>query len=133
MIFLLSFLFLASCATNTAQEEFDRKWQGSIDREAVRQVIRNNKDKIKTCYKDGLKKQPDDNGKVMIRFEVDDKGKVRSSKVTESALKNKEVGECVSKVIQEQKFPETHEGVITVIDFPFFFDKMPEAEKHNML
>lgn len=128
LVLLVSFLMLAACATKTAEEEYNEKYQGSMDREGVRKVIRECTPEIKACYNQGLKKVPDDKGRISIRVEVNHKGNVLKSEVKESDLKNAEVGKCVADVIKKRHFPGPAEGVIAVIDFPFFLDKEPESK-----
>lgn len=99
-------------------------WEGSIDREAVRRAIRSITDQIKSCYTRQLRVQSGISGRVMIRFEIGEQGIVKMAKATQNALGDGgKVGACVATLIRGLKMPEPPQGVIAVVDFPFFFDK----------
>jgi len=95
---------------------------GSIDREAVRRVIRSIVTQIRSCYEKQLKLNPALAGKLVITFEIAEAGKVRSARAKSNELGDTVVGECVSARISAQRFPEPPEGTIAVVDYPFVFD-----------
>jgi len=95
---------------------------GTIDREAVRRVIRSILTQIRACYEKQLRSNPTLSGKVVITFEIADQGRVTSSRPKSSTLSDPEVGRCVAARIQAQRFPEPPSGTIAVVDYPFVFD-----------
>ena len=93
-----------------------------IDREKIRIVIRDNITDIRRCYEKELKVNDELEGKVLIRWEIDNKGAVNSPKVVDdqSDLKNANVNACLLKTISSLTFPPSP-GVATTVEFPFWF------------
>jgi hypothetical protein len=96
---------------------------GTVDREAVRRVIRSIYNQIKNCYDRGLRTNSDVEGKIYIHFEVIDGGRVRLSRVKETPAELKEIAECVALRIREPKFPEPPQGSYYEVDYPFLMGK----------
>jgi outer membrane biosynthesis protein TonB len=95
---------------------------GTIDREAVRRVIRSILSQIRACYEKQLRLNPTLSGKVVITFEIAEQGRVTSAVPKSSSLPDPEVGRCVAARIKSQRFPEPPAGTIAVVDYPFVFD-----------
>jgi TonB family protein len=99
----------------------DEGWEGTIDREAVRRVIRSILNQIKSCYERQLRVHSNLEGKVVIQFEIMEQGRVRSSKMKSSSMNDSTVESCVAARIREARFPEPPPGTIAVVDYPFVF------------
>ncbi len=99
----------------------DAGWEGTIDREAVRRVIRSILNQIKSCYERQLRVNSSLEGKVVIQFEIMEQGRVRSAKTKSSNLNDGTVESCVAARIKEARFPEPPPGTIAVVDYPFVF------------
>jgi TonB family protein len=99
----------------------DAAWEGTIDREAVRRVIRGILSQIKSCYERELRVKKGLEGKVVIQFEIMEQGRVRSAKTKSSSMGNAAVESCVASRIREARFPEPPAGTIAVVDYPFVF------------
>ena len=95
---------------------------GSIDREAVRRVIRSILSQIRSCYEKRLRLNPTLGGKIVITFEIAEQGRVTASNPKSNTLADPEVGSCVAARIKAQRFPEPPAGTIAVVDYPFVFD-----------
>lgn len=100
-----------------SEEVFD----GSIDREAVRRVIRSILSQIKSCYERRLRANSALEGKVVIRFVIEEQGRVRKAETKNSTLNDREVEACVASRIREQRFPDPPAGTIAEVDYPFVF------------
>lgn len=61
---------------------------------------------LKGCYHQGLKKDSDMKGKVVMTWDLDAEGKVFAADVENSQLKNKSVEECLVKTFSEWQFPK---------------------------
>lgn len=96
-------------------------WEGTIDREAVRRVIRSILNQIKSCYERQLRMNSSLEGKVVIRFEIVDQGRVRTASTKSTTMRNSAVESCVAARIRAARFPEPPQGVIAVVDYPFVF------------
>ncbi len=99
----------------------DEGWEGTIDREAVRRVIRSILNQIKSCYERELRVKKGLEGKVVIQFEIMEQGRVRSAKTKNSSMSSPAVESCVAARIREARFPEPPAGTIAVVDYPFVF------------
>lgn len=102
-----------------AEEEFI----GSIDKEAVRRAIRDSYSAFKACFEREYKKDSRLEGKVVIAFEIHEKGIARNAKVekNKSSINNSAVEECVRARMLTIRFPEPPTGAIAEIVFPFVF------------
>jgi pSer/pThr/pTyr-binding forkhead associated (FHA) protein len=98
-------------------------WEGTIDREAVRRVIRSILSQIKSCYERQLRVKSDLEGKVVIEFEIIEQGRVRVAKTKSSTMNDPTVESCVAGRIKSARFPEPPTGTIAVVDYPFVFGK----------
>ncbi len=99
----------------------DAGWEGTIDREAVRRVIRSILNQIKSCYERQLRVNSSLEGKVVIQFEIMEQGRVRTAKTKSTSLNDGTVESCVAARIREARFPEPPPGTIAVVDYPFVF------------
>lgn len=96
-------------------------WEGTIDREAVRRVIRSILNQIKSCYERQLRIKTSLEGKVVIQFEIMEQGRVRSARTKSTSMNDDVVESCVASRIREARFPEPPTGTIAVVDYPFVF------------
>jgi len=95
--------------------------QGSLDPALIRQVIQQNRSKIKYCYESQLTMNPNLAGQVKVRFVIAGTGLVTSSKVEESTIGNKAVETCVAGRVGTFVFPKPKGGGIVVVAYPFIF------------
>lgn len=99
----------------------DAGWSGTIDREAVRRVIRSILPQIKSCYERELRVKKGLEGKVVIRFVIMEQGRVKSAGTKSSSMGNSTVESCVAARIREARFPEPPVGSEAEVDYPFVF------------
>ncbi len=102
-----------------AEEEF----VGSIDREAVRRVVKSAISAFKACYDREYRRDTKLEGKVVISWEIHEKGIARNAKVLKdkSTLGNTTVEECVRARMLTLRFPEPPAGTIAEVTYPFLF------------
>jgi outer membrane biosynthesis protein TonB len=99
-------------------------WEGTIDREAVRRVIRSILGQIKNCYVRSLRTNEDLQGRVVIEFDIGEQGIVRRAGIKNNALADgNRVGDCIATLIRAQKFPEPPQGTVAQVAYPFNFEK----------
>lgn len=89
---------------------------GSMDADALRRVIRRKQSGIKACYNNALKRNPKLAGKLILRFEIDESGRVQNSSFG-GTLNSKEVESCVRRRMRSWRFPRT--GEINFVEIPF--------------
>ena len=102
-----------------AEEEF----VGSIDREAVRRVVKSAISAFKACYDREYRKNTKLEGKVVISWEIHERGVAQNAKVNKdkSTLGNSTVEECVRARMLTLRFPEPPAGTIAEVTYPFLF------------
>lgn len=102
-----------------AEEEF----VGSIDKEAVRRVVRSALSAFKSCYDREYKKDTKLEGKVVITWEIHEKGVARNANVVKdkSTIGNTSVEECVRSRLMALRFPEPPSGTVAEVTYPFLF------------
>lgn len=96
---------------------------GTIDREAVRRVIRSKLDLVKNCYERELRAKPNLGGKVVIAWTIVANGKVEDVKVKSSELRDDLIENCLVQEFYSWRFPEPPEGAVAEVSFPFMFQK----------
>ncbi|MBC7370973.1 MAG: AgmX/PglI C-terminal domain-containing protein [Bdellovibrionaceae bacterium] len=103
-----------------AEEDF----VGTIDREAVRRVIRAGLREIRGCYErelNKLNKTQKLEGKVVIRWKIIEHGKAVGASVASSTLGNRAVENCVRDRLATWRFPEPPTGTEADVNYPFYF------------
>jgi len=94
--------------------------QGSLDADAIRQVVQKHIRGVKFCYEKQLANNPELEGKVVIRFTIGESGRVTKFDVEDTTLNNAEVEACILKRVRRWRFPQPDEGPVTV-SYPFVF------------
>jgi len=94
---------------------------GSLDKEIIRRVIRENIAQIKYCYERELTRTPGLNGKVQVKFVIGANGNVQSAVVAESSLGNKTAEGCMTGKVRGWVFPKPKGGGIVIVTYPFIF------------
>ena len=95
---------------------------GSIDIEEVQQVIRANMGRIKVCYREGLRENPDLRGEVKVLFTIGLDGRVVSMSIASSTLNNRNVENCILLRFSRMQFPRPQGGPVT-IKYPLIFQE----------
>ena len=111
----------------TSDENDKRVWVGdetfvvgALDRTDIDAYIRRNLAKVLWCYENGLKKNPNLAGRVVINFIISESGDVISAKVHRTTLGSAEVENCVAEQIKKIKFPKPKGGIV-IVTYPFVF------------
>lgn len=94
---------------------------GSINRDAIQQVIRRNMAQIRYCYQRSLTKDPNLAGKVTIALMIAQDGTVASSAVAESTLNSEEVEACITQRFKRMQFPAPTGGGVVRVSYPLVF------------
>lgn len=99
----------------------EEAYEGTVDREAVRRVLRSLAKAIEGCHERQLAKLSESENKVVVHFQISDKGKVSNATTKSTTFKNPTIPACIEARIREQRFPEAPSGTTVYIDFPFLF------------
>lgn len=107
-----------------AEEDFG----GTIDREAVRRVIRAKLHEVKSCYERVLNTLPKGQqleGKVMIKWNIVAKGYAKNASVdkNKTTLGNTAVENCIRDRLASWIFPEPPEGMTAEVSYPFVLNQ----------
>jgi hypothetical protein len=98
---------------------------GSIDKEAVRRVIRHYQYEIRGCYQkelNRLEKGQHLEGKIVMTWEIIEKGRAKNVRVRSSTLNNKNIENCLRERIASYEYPNPPAGMTAeVTAFPFYF------------
>lgn len=96
---------------------------GSIDKEAVRRVIRSALPQFKSCYEREYRVDTKIEGKVLINWEIHEQGVAKNAHVVKekSTINNVKIEECVRLRMLSLRFPEPPPGTVADISFPFVF------------
>lgn len=104
----------------------EESFVGTIDREAIRRVIRARIGEVKSCYERVLNTLPKGQkleGKVVIKWEIVAQGQARNAKVKSTTLNNATVESCIVSRLQSWVFPEPPTNTIADIEYPFVLNQ----------
>lgn len=94
---------------------------GTLDKTAIREVVRAHIQEIRHCYNEGLARNPDMAGSVTVAFEIASSGAVTSSAIKASTLGDAKVETCVAAAVKSWTFPQPSGGSVQV-DYPIAFE-----------
>ncbi len=94
---------------------------GTIDKEGIRRVVRQNQREVQACYEKALNQDPGLNGKILLEWEIGERGRVGSVRVLSSSVSNKIVEQCMMTALKRWTFPEPPPDQTAVVAFPFVF------------
>lgn len=97
--------------------------------QAYKDEIQKNQKLFNTCYKNAYKKPLKNETAVVVEWQVDDTGAVRTAKIRRSTLGNIAVEECIIAKIKQIEFPLAKEGQLMNIVYTLFFNDRTLAEK----
>jgi hypothetical protein len=101
--------------------ESEAEFSGSIDREAIRRVIRENIKLFENCYNQALRRNSDAYGKVEIKWHIEERGRATKAVVRSNSVGDRDMGECLARVIRGLTFPEPPPDQIAEVTYPFVF------------
>lgn len=114
-------IVIGSMAVLTALASPARAGEGALDKDQIRDVVRAHIGEIRDCYNQGLERDPELAGKVMVGFEISATGAVSRSEVDESTLKDAQVAACIAGAIKTWQFPAPKGGAVAV-KYPFLLE-----------
>lgn len=92
---------------------------GMLSPQDVAKVVNRRIGAIKGCYERALRRNPNLEGKVTIRFTVSGSGKVTTARATVNEL-SPDVGSCIVGAFKRFRFPPPEGGTAT-FEYPFLF------------
>ena len=94
---------------------------GTIDRDAVRRVIKNNIRSFRHCYSRELRSKSKLFGRVSLEWYIVERGKAKNVKVHKTTMKNKRMMNCLKKKMAGLQFPEPPPNTKVKVIYPFVF------------
>jgi hypothetical protein len=96
---------------------------GKLPPETIQRVVRSEFGKIRNCYEQGLGRNPELKGQVVVLFVIGKDGKVRPAKIAEgTTLADQDAKECIRSVFSGLVFPAPSGGIVTV-KYPLEFQR----------
>ncbi|MBI5532263.1 MAG: AgmX/PglI C-terminal domain-containing protein [Deltaproteobacteria bacterium] len=93
---------------------------GRLPPEVIQRIVRQNFGRFRLCYENGLRANPNLQGRVAVRFVIDRAGAVSSVTNAGSDLPDQGVVSCVVRSFHGLSFPQPEGGIVTVY-YPILF------------
>ncbi len=95
---------------------------GRLEPTAIQRIIRQNFGRFRACYEEGLRRNPELEGRVTTRFVIGRDGAVSNAGDGGSDLPDPRVVSCVVKAFYGLSFPQPEGGIVTVT-YPIAFSR----------
>jgi len=102
-------------------EGAEAEFSGTIDREAIRRVIRENRRAFKNCYDQALRRNSDQYGRIEIQWDIVERGQVERAIVKSNSVGDQALGQCLVTKLRGLRFPEPPADEIARVVYPFVF------------
>jgi hypothetical protein len=93
---------------------------GRLPPEVIQRIVRQNYGRFRLCYENGLRNNPNLQGRVAVRFVIGRDGSVSNVANGGSDLPDPGVVQCVVRAYYGLSFPQPEGGIVTVI-YPIMF------------
>ncbi|MBK9260392.1 MAG: AgmX/PglI C-terminal domain-containing protein [Polyangiaceae bacterium] len=93
---------------------------GRLPPEIIQRIVRQNFGRFRLCYENGLRNNPNLQGRVGVRFVIGRDGKVTTAANGGSDLPDAGVISCVVRAFYGLSFPQPEGGIVTVV-YPIMF------------
>ncbi len=94
------------------------KVSGALSSDVIRRIIRAHLNEVRFCYEQGLQLDPNLEGRLVVRFTIDAKGRVAEAEISTS-VGDKTVDRCVARAVKRWKFPSPAGGGLVQVLYPF--------------
>ncbi|MGO9714612.1 MAG: AgmX/PglI C-terminal domain-containing protein [Polyangiaceae bacterium] len=94
---------------------------GKLPAEVIQRIVRQNFGRFRLCYENGLRTNPNLQGRVAIKFVIDRSGSVSTAQDGGSDLPDQSVVSCVVRGFGNLSFPQPEGGIVTVV-YPIMFN-----------
>ncbi len=93
---------------------------GRLPPEVISRIVRQNFGRFRLCYENGLRTNPNLQGRVAVKFVIDRTGSVTTATDGGSDLPDSSVVACVVRGFSNLSFPQPEGGIVTVV-YPIVF------------
>jgi TonB family protein len=87
---------------------------GRLPPEIIQRIVAQNRPAFRRCYEDGLTRNPNLSGKVVVTFVIGTDGNVTSASDGGSTMPDPAVTQCILKRAKTMSFPAPEGGIVTV-------------------
>ena len=94
--------------------------EGGISKDQIRKVVRAHIGEVRDCYNQGLQRDPELAGRLVVGFEIAGSGAVNQAKISESTVADAEVGTCIAGKVKSWQFPAS--SAATTVEYPFVLE-----------
>lgn len=94
--------------------------EGGISKDQIRKVVRAHIGEVRDCYNQGLQRDPELAGRLVVGFEIAGSGAVKQATIRESTIADAEVGTCIAAKVQAWQFPAANAA--TTVEYPFVLE-----------
>ncbi len=98
----------------------DTSVSGRLPPDVIQRVVRQNFGRFRLCYENGLRGNPNLQGRVAVRFIINRDGSVMSAENGGSDMPDSGVISCVTRAFYGLSFPQPESGIVTV-SYPIAF------------
>jgi hypothetical protein len=88
-----------------------------LDKEIVRRIVHHHHSEVRFCYEKQLLTHSEISGRVVTQFTIAATGKVLSSVVTESSVRDHDIEQCIVQAVRRWEFPQS--GQTSIVTYPF--------------
>ncbi len=94
---------------------------GRLPAEVIQRIVRQNFGRFRLCYENGLRNNPNLQGRVTVKFVIDRSGAVAMTADGGSDIPDTSVSQCVVRGFGNLSFPQPEGGMVTVV-YPIMFN-----------
>jgi hypothetical protein len=95
--------------------------QGKLTAALIRGIVRQNTGRFNSCYENGLRSNPNLNGRITVAFTIGIDGSVSTASNGGSDLPDVKVVECVVRAAATLQFPQPEDGRTVSVTVPLSF------------
>jgi hypothetical protein len=96
---------------------------GALPKDMIRRIVKAHVNEVRYCYNEGLTKDPELAGRVVVQFVVGPEGGPPTKSAVESTdLEDGEVAECIASAVGRWQFPRPGNDEHVLITYPFDLD-----------
>jgi len=93
---------------------------GRLPPEVIQRIVRQNYGRFRLCYENGLRSNPNLQGRATVKFVIDRMGSVATSSDGGSDIPDSAVVSCVVRGFGNLSFPQPEGGIVSVV-YPLIF------------
>jgi hypothetical protein len=94
---------------------------GRLPPEVIQRIVRQNFGRFRLCYENGMRNNPNLQGRVSVKFVIDRSGAVAMTADGGSDMPDQGVVQCVVRGFGNLSFPQPEGGMVTVV-YPIMFN-----------